>query len=120
MKGSALNPSDLENCGLSRARAIVVLSRSSDRVSNLSEEFMDADAIFMYKTIRNCDPSVLIIIELNNLSTISFIWQRPLRNPKHNSSNNNAIGAKKPKLDASSLQNPHHQVMQEVTVVGSG
>ena len=31
----------------------------------------------MYKTIRNCDKNVLIIIELNNLSTISFIWQRP-------------------------------------------
>ncbi len=79
---------------------------------------MDADAIFMYKTIRNCDKNVLIIIELNNLSTISFIWQRPTI--KRITANNQSIGSKKPKLDASNLQNQHQQVMQEVTVVGSG
>lgn len=48
IKGSALNPADLEKANVQKAKSIIILAK--DFKGNEMES-MDADAIFMYKTI---------------------------------------------------------------------
>lgn len=71
--GSALNPADLERAALNKAKAIVILSKTPEK--NAEAKMMDADAIFMYKTIKSVCPDIRIVTELAHISTINFLIQ---------------------------------------------
>jgi hypothetical protein len=76
LKGSALNPADLEKARINKAKAVIILSKSKAVPNNIkSQSMLDADAIFMYKTIRSTYSNSIIITELASTSTINFIIQ---------------------------------------------
>lgn len=76
MQGSALNPVDLERARITKAKAVIILSKPIDSNSGVkNQSMMDADVIFMYKTIRNTFSNSIIITELASTSTINFLIQ---------------------------------------------
>ena len=76
MQGSALNPADLEKARIAKARAVIILSKPQETGNRLkNQSMMDADVIFMYKTIRNTFSNSIIITELASTSTINFLIQ---------------------------------------------
>jgi hypothetical protein len=69
IKGSALNPADLERARVQKAKAIIILAKSyensnADGSGGSSQNMLDADAIFMYKTIEANYKNVIIVTEL--------------------------------------------------------
>jgi len=72
MQGSPLKLSDLEKACIQKATAVVILSKHSDNDGNNSG-MVDADTIFIYKTVKLLNPSIRIITELASISTISFL-----------------------------------------------
>ena len=70
--GSALKPHDLERAGIHHCHSVVILANFSN-IENLEDGMMDADTIFIYKTIRHKEPNVKIIVELTSVGTISFL-----------------------------------------------
>lgn len=65
IRGSALNPADLEKARVSKAKAIIILAKSTqDSSSGMNQQVLDADAIFMYKTIEANYKNVSIVTEL--------------------------------------------------------
>ena len=65
IKGSGLNPNDLERARIQKAKAIIILSKvSTGQVVDNQQNMLDADAIFMYKTIKSICPQITIITEL--------------------------------------------------------
>ena len=55
MQGSALNPADLERARINKAKAVIILAKPNDSGENFkSQSMMDADVIFMYKTMWKC------------------------------------------------------------------
>lgn len=74
MQGNPIKAKDLYRAGIKRAKAVIILSRSSTMNNDESgNEMVDADIIFIYKAIRNENKNVLIITELASISTISFL-----------------------------------------------
>lgn len=74
LKGSALNPSDLEKARVNKAKAIIVLAKSYENTSGSgSQNILDADAIFMYKTIEASYKNVIIVTELASMGAIAFL-----------------------------------------------
>lgn len=72
MQGSPLKLSDLEKACIQKATAVVILSKHSDNEGNNSG-MVDADTIFIYKTVKLLNPTIRIITELASISTISFL-----------------------------------------------
>lgn len=76
MQGSALNPADLEKARITKAKAVIILSKPQEEGGGIkSQTMMDADVIFMYKTIRNTYSGSIIITDLASTSTINFLLQ---------------------------------------------
>jgi potassium large conductance calcium-activated channel subfamily M alpha protein 1 len=73
LKGSALNPADLERARIRKARAIIIIAKGSDSSSTSSRKMLDADAIFMYKTIEANFKNLIIVTELASMSAIAFL-----------------------------------------------
>ena len=74
IRGSALNPNDLERAKVSRAKAIVILSKSYEITGgSMTQNNLDADAIFMYKTIEANYKNVVIVTELATVGAIAFL-----------------------------------------------
>ena len=71
LQGSPLKRGDLDRAGIDKAIAAIILSSSKEGDKN---SFMvDADTIFIYKTIKTSNPGVRIITELASFSTINFL-----------------------------------------------
>ena len=75
IRGSALNPADLEKARVSKAKAIIILAKSSLEANSdgMNQQVLDADAIFMYKTIEANYKNVSIVTELAQMSAVAFI-----------------------------------------------
>ena len=71
LKGSPLNPADLERASINKASAVVILSKMCQTEKEIGGA--EAEAIFIYKTIKNMNSRARIIIELGSISTISFL-----------------------------------------------
>lgn len=71
MQGNLIKAKDLHRACIKRAKAVIILSRNS--YNNERQEMVDADTIFIYKSIRNENKSVLIIADLASITTIGFI-----------------------------------------------
>ena len=76
IRGSALQPADLEKARVGRAKAIIILSKSYESTGGkMSQNNLDADAIFMYKTIEANYKNVVIVTEFASVSAIAFLVQ---------------------------------------------
>jgi len=73
LKGSALNPADLERARIQKARAIIIIAKTTDGSSSSNRKMMDADAIFMYKTIEANFKNLIIVTELASMQAIAFL-----------------------------------------------
>ena len=78
MHGSALNPADLEKARITKAKAVIILAKPHEGgTSNMKHQTMlDADVIFMYKTIRSTFNNSIIITDLASTSTINFLIEK--------------------------------------------
>ncbi|KAL4487940.1 hypothetical protein ABPG72_022800 [Tetrahymena utriculariae] len=74
MLGSPLKQEDLERACVKKALALVILSKPREKQINNSG-MVDADTIFVYKTVKYMNPNIQIITELAQLTAISFISQ---------------------------------------------
>jgi hypothetical protein len=72
LKGSALNPADLERARIQKAKAIIIIAKGSDG-ANGGRKMLDADAIFMYKTIEANFKNLIIVTELASMNAIAFL-----------------------------------------------
>jgi hypothetical protein len=75
IKGSALNPNDLERARMGKAKAIIILTKSYESNGSSTQNNLDADAIFMYKTIEANYKNVTIVTELASVGAIAFLVQ---------------------------------------------
>lgn len=73
IRGSALIPADLERARAGKAKAIIILSKSFESTGSGTQNNLDADAIFMYKTIEGHHKNVTIVTELTSVSAIGFL-----------------------------------------------
>ena len=71
MQGNPIKSKDLQKARVKKAKAIIILSKSTTDVEQA--DMVDADTIFIYKAIKNETKSALIIAELVSVSAISFI-----------------------------------------------
>lgn len=72
MQGSPLKLMDLERACIHKAQTVVILSKHSDN-ENTNIGMIDADTIFIYKTVKLLNPNIRIITELASINTISFL-----------------------------------------------
>jgi len=63
IRGSALNPADLEKANVQKAKSIIILAKGFES-HGARQATIDADAIFMYKTIQANYKNVSIVTEL--------------------------------------------------------
>ena len=75
IKGSALSLADLDKARVSKAKAIIILSKSYESNGGSVQNNLDADAIFMYKTIEKSYKNVVIVTELASVNAIAFLVQ---------------------------------------------
>ncbi|CAD8066859.1 unnamed protein product [Paramecium sonneborni] len=71
-QGSPLNTDDLKKACIQKASALVILQKSADQEEGISN-IVDADTIFIYKTVKLLNQNINIITELASISTISFL-----------------------------------------------
>jgi len=74
IKGSALNPADLEKARVHKAKAVIILAKNYENTSGVGgQNIIDADSIFMYKTIEANYKNVIIVTELASMRAIAFL-----------------------------------------------
>ena len=71
MQGNPIKSDDLKKAGVSKAKAVVILSKYSQE--NQLLEMVDADSIFIYKAIKNESCNTLIIADLISSKSIGYI-----------------------------------------------
>jgi potassium large conductance calcium-activated channel subfamily M alpha protein 1 len=73
IRGSALNPQDLEKAMVSKAKAVIILAKSYENSTTQGQNLLDADAIFMYKTIEANYKSIVTVTEMASMGNIAFL-----------------------------------------------
>lgn len=71
LKGSALNPADLERARIRKAKAIIIVAKGG--LGSSGSKMVDADSIFMYKTIEANFKNLIIVTELASMNAIAFL-----------------------------------------------
>ena len=71
MQGNPIKSDDLKKARVSKAQAVVILSKYNQQ--NQLLEMVDADSIFIYKAIKNESSNTLIIADLISCKSIGFI-----------------------------------------------
>ena len=71
MQGNPMKSRDLQRAGIKKAKAVIILSKSTS--NNEGTNMVDMDTIFIYKAIQNETKSILIIAELISVSALSFL-----------------------------------------------
>jgi len=74
IRGSPLNPADLERASINRAIGVVILSEEigdGNKVGNKNTR--EAEAIFIYKTIKNMNTRAFVVLELSTMAKVSFL-----------------------------------------------
>ena len=64
IQGNPLKPEDLDRVCLQSALALVILSKKSENDNSQTTTMVDADSIFIYKTVKSQNPNIRIITEL--------------------------------------------------------
>ena len=74
IQGNPMKSKDLQKTGIKRAKAIIILSKTSSNHETFNMvDMVDMDTIFIYKAIKNETKSIMIIAELISVSALSFI-----------------------------------------------
>ena len=71
IQGNPVKSKDLHKAGIKKAKAVIILSKSSSDLEQ--SDMVDADTIFIYKAIKNETKSTMIIAELVSVSALSFL-----------------------------------------------
>ena len=71
MQGNPIKSDDLKKARVSKAQAVVILSKYNQ--DNQLLEMVDADSIFIYKAIKNESSNTLIIADLISSNSIGYI-----------------------------------------------
>ena len=71
MQGNPIKSDDLKKAGVSKAQAVVILSKYNQ--DNELLEMMDADSIFIYKAVKNESKKTLIIADLISTNSIGYL-----------------------------------------------
>jgi potassium large conductance calcium-activated channel subfamily M alpha protein 1 len=71
MQGNPMKSRDLQKAGIKKAKAVIILSKSTS--NNEGSNLVDMDTIFIYKAIQNETKSIMIIAELISVSALSFL-----------------------------------------------
>jgi len=71
MQGNPIKSDDLKKAGVSKAQAVVILSKYTQ--DNELLEMLDADSIFIYKAIKNESKKILIIADLISINAIGYL-----------------------------------------------
>ena len=74
INGSPLNMEDLYRANIEYASKVVILENdTSINNSSFSDKMIDSERIFIYKAIKNCNPSIQIMTELIFESNIEYL-----------------------------------------------
>jgi potassium large conductance calcium-activated channel subfamily M alpha protein 1 len=73
MQGSPLKLGDLDKARIQKASSVVILGKYKENDNNSHSSQVDADTIFIYKTVKLLNPQIRIITELASMNTISFL-----------------------------------------------
>ncbi len=72
--GSPLNPEDLRRANINSAAKVVIVASDSLASSKVPPgELLDAEMIFVYKTIKLMNPDIQVILELADPSNIRYL-----------------------------------------------
>ena len=71
IQGNPIKSKDLHKAGIKKAKAVIILSKSTSDIEQ--SDMVDADTIFIYKAIKNETKSTMIIAELVSVSALSFL-----------------------------------------------
>ena len=71
IQGNPIKSKDLHKAGINKAKAVIILSKSTSDLEQ--SDMVDADTIFIYKAIKNETKSAMIIAELVSVSALSFL-----------------------------------------------
>ena len=71
MQGNPIKSDDLKKAGVSKAQAVVILSKYTQ--DNEQLDMMDADSIFIYKAVKNESKKTLIIVDLISSNSIGYL-----------------------------------------------
>ena len=75
--GSPLNPEDLRRANINSASKVVIVASDSLASSKAPPgELLDAEMIFVYKTIKLLNPDIQVILELADPSNIKYLEMR--------------------------------------------
>ena len=58
---------------IKKASSVVILGKYKENDSSSHSSQVDADTIFIYKTVKLLNPQIRIITELASINTISFL-----------------------------------------------
>lgn len=72
LQGSPTKINDLERACIHKALALVILSKQNE-TEGQQTGMVDADTIFLYRTVKLMNPTIQIITELAQINTISFL-----------------------------------------------
>jgi len=64
---------DLEKAKIQKASSVIILGKYKENDNNGMDSQVDAETIFVYKTVKLMNPQIRIITELGSMNTISFL-----------------------------------------------
>ena len=73
INGSPLNMEDLYRANIEYASKVVILENDTSNNNSFSDKMIDSERIFIYKAIKNCNPSIQIMTELIFESNIEYL-----------------------------------------------
>lgn len=92
VNGSPLNQETLYNANIHFADKVVILGHDSTLQSDVSDEMLDAESIYIYQAVRKVNKNVQILTELVYSENIEFLLQQYPPNNDYKLSNLYAAG----------------------------
>lgn len=97
IEGSPLSTEILRQAYIHKADKAVILGhdptiKAQKNHSELNDEMIDAQSIFIYKAIKKINPSLQILTELSYSSNIDFLLPKSKKNPEYTFSTLYAAG----------------------------
>ena len=125
INGSPLSQETLLKANIIYADKAVILGHDSTLKSDVNDEMLDAQTIFIYKAIRKCNPDMQILTELVYSSKIEFLLPKKKDNLNYTLSTLYAAGEVYissiiDTLTSQAFYNPHIvTIMQQILKGGS-
>ena len=82
IQGNPIKSKDLQKAGIKKAKAVIILSKST--ANETQADIIDADTIFIYGAIKNETKTALIIADLTSAASIQFMNSPSSKDDKFN------------------------------------